>query len=74
MSTRRDFLKGMGMATAGMALAPGELLAAKKKQQPAPAPKNEKVRIAYIGIGNRRTSTNSPRRTWWTSWRFATWT
>ena len=41
------------MATAGMALAPGELLAAKKKQQPAPAPKNEKVRIAYIGIGNR---------------------
>ena len=53
MSTRRSFLKGMGLATAGMALAPGELLAAKKKQQPAPAPKNEKVRIAYIGIGNR---------------------
>ena len=53
MSTRRDFLKGMGLATAGMALAPGEMLAAKKKVQPAPAPKNEKVRIAYIGIGNR---------------------
>ena len=55
MSTRRNFLKGMGLATAGMALAPGELLAAKKKNkvQPAAAPKNEKVRIAYIGIGNR---------------------
>ena len=54
MSTRRDFLKGMGLATAGLAVAPGSMLAAKKKKvQPAPEPKNEKVRIAYIGIGNR---------------------
>lgn len=53
MSTRRDFLKGMGLATAGMALAPGELLAARKKVQPAPAAGRDKVKIAYIGIGNR---------------------
>ena len=53
MSTRRDFLKGMGIATAGLTLAPGDLLAAKKKTQPAPAPKSDKVKIAYIGIGNR---------------------
>ena len=52
MSTRRDFLKGMGLATAGLTLAPGEMLAAKKKVQSA-APKSEKVKIAYIGIGNR---------------------
>ena len=54
MSTRREFLRGVGLATAGMALAPGEVLAAgKKKTQAAPAPKKEKVKIAYIGIGNR---------------------
>ena len=45
MSTRRDFLKGMGLATAGLTLAPGELWADKKKKaQPAPAPKSEKVK------------------------------
>ena len=44
----------MGLATAGLTLAPGELWADKKKKaQPAPAPKSEKVKIAYIGIGNR---------------------
>lgn len=54
MSTRRDFIKGMGLATAGLTLAPSEMLAAKKKKvQPAAETKNEKVRIAYIGIGNR---------------------
>ena len=53
MSTRRDFLKGMGIATAGLTLAPADLLAAKKKTEPAPAPKSDKVKIAYIGIGNR---------------------
>ena len=74
MSTRRNFLKGMGLATAGLALTPGELLAAKKKVQPAAAPKSDKVKIAYIGIGNRgqQTSTSSPRRTWWKSLRSAT--
>ena len=46
-------MKGMGLATAGLTLAPVDLLAAKKKVQPAPAPKSEKVKIAYIGIGNR---------------------
>ena len=54
MSTRRDFLKGVGLLAAGSALAPSEVLAAgKKKVQPATAPKSDKVKIAYIGIGNR---------------------
>ena len=54
MSTRRDFLKGVGLLAAGSALAPSEVLAAgMKKVQPATAPKSDKVKIAYIGIGNR---------------------
>ena len=53
MSTRRDFFLFFCIATAGLTLAPGDLFAAKKKTQPAPAPKSDKVKIAYIGIGNR---------------------
>ena len=53
MSTRREFLRGMGLATAGLTLAPGEMLAAKKKTVQPAAPKSDKVKIAYIGIGNR---------------------
>ncbi len=54
MSSRRDFLKQMGVATAGMAMAGVPNIMA----QPAgttvkAAPKDEKVKIAYIGIGNR---------------------
>ena len=51
MSTRRDFLKGMGLATAGMTLNPGGMFAMTSKE--AQQAKSEKVKIAYIGIGNR---------------------
>lgn len=51
MVTRRDFLKTMSMASAGLALGTGDLLHAQ-----AASPKKrrgDKVKIAYIGIGNR---------------------
>ncbi len=51
MSTRRDFLKGMGLATAGVTLAPGNVFAMTSKE--TKSVKGEKVKIAYIGIGNR---------------------
>ena len=51
MSTRRDFLKGMGLATAGMTLNPGGMFAMTSKE--TQQAKSEKVKIAYIGIGNR---------------------
>ena len=52
MVTRRDFLKTMTMASAGLAAGAGEILTCTnivifKKQ------KREKVKIAYVGIGNR---------------------
>jgi predicted dehydrogenase len=52
---RRDFLKSVAVAGAGMALAPGELLARESSLSSLAAakPKGEKVKIAYIGIGNR---------------------
>ena len=54
MSTRRDFLKGMGLTTAGLALNPVQNVFANTmtSAQTASA-KTEKVKIAYIGIGNR---------------------
>ncbi len=54
MSTRRDFLKGMGLTTAGLALNPMQNVFANTmtSAQTASA-KSEKVKIAYIGIGNR---------------------
>lgn len=52
MSTRRDFLKGMGLATAGLTLNPVNNVFAMTSQQTKRA-KTEKVKIAYIGIGNR---------------------
>ena len=51
MSTRREFLKGVGLATAGLSMNPASVFAmtsAETKQA-----KSEKVKIAYIGIGNR---------------------
>ncbi len=56
MTTRRDFLKGMGVTAAGIALGSNKLFAdsvASKEWASAKSAKNEKVKIAYIGIGNR---------------------
>ena len=51
MVTRRDFLKTMSMASAGLALGAGDLLHA---QTISPKKgRGDKVKIAYIGIGNR---------------------
>ena len=48
-------MKSVAVAGAGMALAPGELLARESSLSSLAAakPKGEKVKIAYIGIGNR---------------------
>ncbi|MCF0196514.1 MAG: Gfo/Idh/MocA family oxidoreductase [Bacteroidaceae bacterium] len=51
MSTRRDFLKGMGLATAGLTMSPGSIFAMTSKE--TKRSKGDKVKIAYIGIGNR---------------------
>lgn len=51
MVTRRDFLKTMSMASAGLALGTGDLLHAQTISPPKVG--GEKVKIAYIGIGNR---------------------
>ncbi len=51
MQSRRDFLKGVGLATAGLSMAPGSVFAMTSKE--TAQAKSEKVRIAYIGIGNR---------------------
>lgn len=53
MINRRDFLKSMAVASAGLALAPGQVLGAEPQKKGAPKAKGEKVRIAFVGIGNR---------------------
>lgn len=50
MTTRRDFLKTMAVASAGLALTPGEFIQAQNAKQHYKA---GKVKIAYVGIGNR---------------------
>lgn len=50
MITRRDFLKSMAVASAGLAMNPGEFVQAQTAKQHYKA---GKVKIAYIGIGNR---------------------
>lgn len=52
MTTRRDFLKTMSVASAGIALGSNGILNA-ATNMPDQKPKGEKVKIAYIGIGNR---------------------
>lgn len=52
MTTRRDFLKTMSVASAGIALGSNGILNA-ATNMPGQKPKGEKVKIAYIGIGNR---------------------
>lgn len=52
MTTRRDFLKQMGMAAAGIGM--GSMNAAAiPSSDDKNKPKGEKVKIAFIGIGNR---------------------
>ena len=51
MASRREFLKTMMLASAGLAVGSPSLLYGQEKTQGKP--KGEKVKIAYIGIGNR---------------------
>lgn len=51
MTTRREFLKTMTMASAGLAMAPDMLFGAKSFAEQNKI--TDKVKIAYIGIGNR---------------------
>lgn len=56
MINRREFLKSMAVASAGVALTPGEILGNGMAGSSAAVignPKGEKVKIAYVGIGNR---------------------
>lgn len=54
MSTRREFLKQMGVATASLAMAgTPQMLAHPVSSKERAASKEEKVKIAYIGIGFR---------------------
>ena len=52
MSTRREFIKGLGLTTAGLAMGQ-EVFAHPFTSKETQAVKSEKVKIAYIGIGNR---------------------
>lgn len=52
-TSRRQFLKTMTLASAGLAFAPSSVLAADGKTFAQKKGINEKVKIAYIGIGNR---------------------
>ena len=51
MSTRREFLNGVGLATAGLSMNPASVFAMTSGE--TKQAKSEKVKIAYIGIGNR---------------------
>ena len=54
MTTRRDFLKQMGVAAAGLGLAPlGSLAAGPAGANKTKNTGGDKVKIAFIGIGNR---------------------
>lgn len=53
MLNRRNFLKSVAAVSAGIAIAPGKVLGAETTQNKTAKPKGEKVKIAYVGIGNR---------------------
>lgn len=54
MASRRDFIKGMGMAAAGLAFgSQNNLFAQPLTSKEWASAKSDKVKIAYIGIGNR---------------------
>lgn len=53
MATRRDFLKTLGVSAAGMAMGGMKTFASTLTSAQSASVKTEKVKIAYIGIGNR---------------------
>lgn len=53
MTTRRNFLKGVGLASAGLALEPGNMFANTMTSAQTAEAKSEKVKIAFVGVGNR---------------------
>ncbi|MDD7456302.1 MAG: Gfo/Idh/MocA family oxidoreductase [Bacteroidales bacterium] len=55
MLNRRAFLKSMAVASAGLAVAPGQILGneVSQNQKKTTKTKGEKVKIAFVGIGNR---------------------
>lgn len=53
MLNRRNFLKSMAAVSAGIAFAPGLMLGAETISGVRSKPRGGKVKIAYIGIGNR---------------------
>jgi hypothetical protein len=54
MVTRRDFLRTMSLASAGVAMGgAGNILNAGTLSTPDKKQRGDKVKIAYIGIGNR---------------------
>lgn len=53
MTTRREFLKKMGLTTAGLGLADGLSLASTMSSKEWNAVKADKVKVAFVGIGNR---------------------
>ena len=66
MVTRRDFLKTMSMASAGLALGTGDLLHA---QTASPKTgRGDKVKIAYIGIVESRLLKTLHAQAWWKWW------
>jgi hypothetical protein len=53
MTTRRDFLKTLGVSAAGMAMGGMNTFASTLTSAQSASAKTDKVKIAYIGIGNR---------------------
>lgn len=55
MSSRREFLRTMGLAAAGLAIGGPTMFGAPTpgKKEPGKPKRPEKVKIAYVGIGNR---------------------
>lgn len=54
MVSRRNFIKQLGIATAGLSLDPlGKLTASAAPAKPKQPATKEKVKVAFIGIGNR---------------------
>ncbi len=70
MTTRRDFLRTMGLAAAGMAIGGPAVFGAPAKAEKAKPKRPEKVKIAYVGIGNRGEEIirDSREQAWSMSW------
>lgn len=53
MTTRRDFLRQMGVAAAGLSMPLGSTISASTLKKTTAKSASDKVKIAFIGIGNR---------------------